>query len=120
MSESESKVATFSPEPGPPAKQTEIKIVEIPMPVLGVTPDDTPPAASVQPARQIWTGTATAFALKIKGDFDAGLMPQARTRAAALRAACEQWERPNGTRFDPRSLDEVLRKQRYKSQGKPL
>lgn len=67
-----------------------------------------------------WQDTATALACRVRDDFRAGRVPEAKTLTAALNQACERYAQQNGKRFTTKSLLELLRKERAKTEGDPI
>jgi len=67
-----------------------------------------------------WKGTLTEFACKVREDWRAGKIPQAKTINAALKAESALWDGPDGTPMKVPSLRELLRKQKAKTEGDPL
>ena len=109
MGKSEAKVSAQSGLYGTPT------ILEI----ISGRPLELPLEPTPEPHRETSPLNPTEFALKVKADWEAGLMPQARTLNAALKQACTQWERPDGRDYSAKSLAQLLYKKRRKDAGNP-
>jgi hypothetical protein len=121
MGKSEAKVLTQSfDRPGTSNPPIELNITLARPADLTVEPGQPVQAEPVTRRRKVWKGTATAFALKVKDDWEAGKMPKAQTGTAALRQACDKWKRADGTPFSAKSLAQLLYKKRRKDDGDPL
>lgn len=70
--------------------------------------------------KKVWRRSATELACKLRDDWEAGGKIKAKTLNAALTQACDRWVRPDGRRFSPESLYELLRKKDHKMRGNPL
>jgi hypothetical protein len=113
VTESEQKHLSFTAEKsGLTSPPTTLKIMITDPMALTVTP-------TTASSRQVWPGTVTAFALKLKADWDA--LPEPKpTMTEFTRLGCQQWERAKHKCFSTGSIKSLLRKRKYKADGNPL
>jgi hypothetical protein len=67
---------------------------------------------------KVWKGTVTAFALKVKAEWERSNKIKAKTLNAALEQACKLYIRPGGRPFSVKSLYMLLSKHQDKMDGK--